>query len=463
MFSTFINTLNTWIDEHNKRPALDTFSCAACELVETPPDLLQIKRAFLTAIIPDAFQNLFREHPNYLKHLVDTQFQFTAYITDSALKSRIETGIFTMFSEAERQLFFRQLKAFLNHQNNWSDGSWHTGLLNDPKSTALSIIQTLGFEDLWSGAEFLANCGYLVPFSKASAGGWHKWSIGDNNITPGFSSWWDCLASTAEGKVAAFKLDRLLDCIFNPNFTVLSQPFCFNRNSCIECPLQPDCSFYQKHLRENETPETQNLIKTGDSKHIPTIELLKLVVDKDWFASDLQTTLVENFPDISHHHYSETVSPYEEQVLSKLLAVKELSERTQESESPLLKKTFTNAREIYNHFKKDLRKDAQESFYAVTLDNKHRIISKRLITLGTLNQSLVHPREVFATAIQLRAAAIILVHNHPSGDPTPSNQDLAITQRLQDVGKLVGIKVLDHIIIGLEGFFSFVDENMMFS
>ena len=122
--------------------------------------------------------------------------------------------------------------------------------------------------------------------------------------------------------------------------------------------------------------------------------------------------------------------------------------------------SFTGAAAIYEHFKIRLSEEKQEQFIAVYLDNKHRIISEKMITQGTLNQSLVHPREVFSPAIEKRAAAIILIHNHPSGDPKPSQQDIEITKRLSEVGKIVGIKILDHIIIG-EGYFSFVDENMM--
>ena len=121
--------------------------------------------------------------------------------------------------------------------------------------------------------------------------------------------------------------------------------------------------------------------------------------------------------------------------------------------------TFINSREIYHHFKMRLRQE-QESFICVYLDNKHRIISEKMITQGTLNQSLVHPRECFAPAIQQRAAAIIFIHNHPSGEPEPSGADIKITKRLCEVGKLVGIKVLDHVIIG-DGYYSFVDEGML--
>jgi DNA repair protein RadC len=90
----------------------------------------------------------------------------------------------------------------------------------------------------------------------------------------------------------------------------------------------------------------------------------------------------------------------------------------------------------------------QEEFLVVTLDTQHRPIRIVRITRGTLNASLVHPREVFRPAIADCAAAIILAHNHPSGDPTPSSEDHAVTKRLTEVGDLIGIRVLDHIIVG---------------
>lgn len=89
----------------------------------------------------------------------------------------------------------------------------------------------------------------------------------------------------------------------------------------------------------------------------------------------------------------------------------------------------------------------QEEFHIVTLDTKHKPIRSHRITVGTLDASLVHPREVFRPAIRDAAAAVLLVHNHPSGDPTPSREDHAVTERLTDAGKLIGIVVLDHIVV----------------
>ena len=92
----------------------------------------------------------------------------------------------------------------------------------------------------------------------------------------------------------------------------------------------------------------------------------------------------------------------------------------------------------------------QEEFHIVTLDTKHKPIRSHKITVGTLDSSLVHPREVFRPAIRDAAAAVLLVHNHPSGDPTPSREDHAVTTRLTEAGKLIGISVLDHIIVARE-------------
>ncbi len=142
----------------------------------------------------------------------------------------------------------------------------------------------------------------------------------------------------------------------------------------------------------------------------------------------------------------------------KAMLIKEVACRY--GEKRIKGESYTNAEEVYNNFKVRLGDAMQEEFHILILDNKHRVIEEKFIFLGTMNQSLVHPREVFAPAIELRAAAIILTHNHPSGDTKPSNQDLEITKRLSKVGEIVGIKILDHVIIG-DGFYSFVGQDVM--
>jgi len=141
---------------------------------------------------------------------------------------------------------------------------------------------------------------------------------------------------------------------------------------------------------------------------------------------------------------------------SQILASLELSKRY------LIRtnRRITDAKDVYEELHKYANRQ-QEHFLTITLDGASHIINTRTVFIGTLNQSLVHPREVFADAIADRAAGIIIAHNHPSGTLEASRADVAITQRLMEVSKLVGIELLDHVILSKQGYFSFSDEGLL--
>jgi len=122
---------------------------------------------------------------------------------------------------------------------------------------------------------------------------------------------------------------------------------------------------------------------------------------------------------------------------------------------------FTSPRQVFDYFHHEFRDTRKEYFLTLLLDGKNRIIRRVQVSEGSLNQSIVHPREVFIPAVKESAAAIILVHNHPTGDPAPSSEDIAITRRLREAGDIMGIKVLDHIIIGDGEFVSFVERGLL--
>ncbi len=122
---------------------------------------------------------------------------------------------------------------------------------------------------------------------------------------------------------------------------------------------------------------------------------------------------------------------------------------------------YISPQQVFEHYHYTYRDRRKEYFLAVLLDGKNRVLREVQISEGSLNQSIVHPREVFSPAVRESAAAIILIHNHPTGDPSPSREDIDITRRLKEAGELMGVRVVDHIIIGDGTFLSFVAQGML--
>lgn len=108
-----------------------------------------------------------------------------------------------------------------------------------------------------------------------------------------------------------------------------------------------------------------------------------------------------------------------------------------------------------------LKREPREHFLVLLLNARHEVLGKETVSIGSLNASIVHPREVFRPAVLQAAASIVLVHNHPSGDPEPSEEDLSITKRLVQVGDLLGISVLDHVIVASRGHVSFRARQLL--
>jgi len=114
--------------------------------------------------------------------------------------------------------------------------------------------------------------------------------------------------------------------------------------------------------------------------------------------------------------------------------------------------------DAYHALKKYWRKK-KEHFLVCTLNGAHEIVAIRIVSIGTVNRSLVHPREVFTEAIKDAAVAVIVAHNHPSGNVVPSVEDRQVTQSLKDAGEILGIKLLDHLVFSHKGFYSFLDHG----
>ena len=143
---------------------------------------------------------------------------------------------------------------------------------------------------------------------------------------------------------------------------------------------------------------------------------------------------------------------------SIILSFLELSKRINMEEVSINNLKLNDPIKVFEYFKYRVNK-FQEEFYCIYLDAKKRVIDSKLLFVGTVNHSMVHPRDIFKEAYKLNAAFIICVHNHPSGDVSPSLDDINVTKRIYEIGNLMGIKLVDHIIVSENNYYSFLENG----
>ena len=144
----------------------------------------------------------------------------------------------------------------------------------------------------------------------------------------------------------------------------------------------------------------------------------------------------------------------------QVVCIAELARRLSKA-AAALNLSFSSPKTIAKYYMEDMRHLKQEHMKLLMLDTKTRLIGESLISKGTVNATLVSPRDLFIEALQKNAVSIILLHNHPSGEPTPSREDLLVTKRIKEAGSLIGIELLDHIIIGNNCYLSFAEKKLL--
>ena len=234
---------------------------------------------------------------------------------------------------------------------------------------------------------------------------------------------------------------------------------------CSDCPLRPGCSWARSpaHLAEGSA-EIQGRVNLGQLSHLNVGQLLQGLFGSTGLgaaeiaegpgATPLRRLATKSRPELEEWAEAAGLKPEQLRILFEVC--RRFNEERLSPGVPL-----TSPAEIYRHFRMALRELKQEQFLVVMLDSQRRYLGEALVSQGTLTSSPVHPREVFSAAIRERAAAVLVVHNHPSGDPTPSADDLSVTQRLAEVGEVVGIPVVDHVIIAEDGYTSLRESGKM--
>lgn len=221
-----------------------------------------------------------------------------------------------------------------------------------------------------------------------------------------------------------------------------------------------------KELPESQRPRERLIIKGAGS--LSDEELLAIALQsgtKDVSAKTLSQYLLKekgnlkNLKNITYHELIK-IKGIGSAKACLILAIIELSKRLNINTENLADTRITSAEVVYEYYKYIVN-PYQEHFYCIYLDSSKKVLREKLLFIGTVNQSMVHPRDVFKEAYLMNATAFICVHNHPTGDVNPSKADIEVTSRLRDIGILMGIKLVDHVIIGDSNYYSFLENGKL--
>ena len=224
-------------------------------------------------------------------------------------------------------------------------------------------------------------------------------------------------------------------------------------------------SFTIHDLPKDERPR-ERLVKFGEQA-LSAQELLQLILGQGVAGESVTVTaqkLLAQFGSLQKLAEAsiEELSSIRGIGLAKSAQIKaafEISRRLSTQAPSYKSKELTDPEKVYRLIKSKLKDYHKEHFYIIALNSRGHSIAE--VSVGSLNASVVHPREVFTEAIKNKAASVVFAHNHPSGDPEPSEDDLLLTKKLVESGKILGIEVFDHIIVAKDGFFSFKNKGLI--
>ena len=226
-------------------------------------------------------------------------------------------------------------------------------------------------------------------------------------------------------------------------------------------------SYKIKEIPPSERPRER--LKLVGKENLSDKELLSIVLKtgtKNKTVTDLALEILSSYSlvdlkNISLNNLTKIKGIGEVKAL-ELLAVIELGKRIYLKETSNQTKRLKNASDIYRYTKYQFFDKEQENFYALYFNNRNELLEQKCLFVGTINESIVHPREIFKEAYLLSATYIVCVHNHPTNDTTPSIADITLTEQLTKIGAIQGIKIVDHIIVGRNNYYSFYEQKKTF-
>jgi DNA repair protein RadC len=260
-----------------------------------------------------------------------------------------------------------------------------------------------------------------------------------------------------------------------------SASLCTRTPRCASCPVSSYCSYFRyqrpraqdanaplpfSQWRPTERPRERLLefgshrledaellaivLRTGSGK-VHVLELARRLLDRFGSLQAIEEAAIKELMEVHGVGQMKAIELKAVFELGRRLAIRPIRPGDSVSASE----------EVFRAYRGRFARVKQEEFLILMLDNKNRVIREDVVSRGGLDETIVHPREVFKSAIRASAASVIFVHNHPSGDPTPSPEDIDLTERLREAGELLQIRMLDHVIVGNTAFFSFADGEIV--
>lgn len=220
-----------------------------------------------------------------------------------------------------------------------------------------------------------------------------------------------------------------------------------------------------KELPKNERPR-ERLLHHG-VEFLNNEELLSIIIKtgtKDYSAKELASNilkLVDRIQDLKNISINKLmkIKGIGQTKACEIIALIELTKRINQDIETIHNVKINSSDLVFNYYKEILKDQKQEQFYCLYLDSSNKVLKSSLLFMGTINKSNVYPREIFKEAYLLGATAIICVHNHPSGNIKPSMDDINITKSIKEIGNMMGVKLLDHVIIGKNSYYSFLENG----
>ena len=464
MPAIFLKNLQQWADNEGSIGLLEELCQRWFQVSNGYPEKQILWQNLIRELLPSRFRKLHFEYPYLFKSFFSELDKLPNFLQISKVQALLSSRLPGWANYPEKSLFCEKIIKFHSDIPHWLAGSFHQNYREDKLQLLQLMQEKYQFPDLWSCAGFLSGNGLFYPHAKTACGCWLRYS-GDRIKTENhFSHWLELLTKVTADWDELIRIDKKLSFIFDHSTVLRLAPLCRDNSSCHLCPLRSKCHFYRDNYSEEQQAKIMNLIKLRRTEEIPKNRFLAFLAGERYRHTQDEEELLASFPNLTGYHDLEKLegnNPHFTELQLFLQGLVELVYKTKLESSQPKKSSFSNSKQIAEYISQLLGREKQEFFYILILDNKNRVLMNHKISQGLLNKSLVHPREVFAPALELRAAAIVLVHNHPSGDTTPSSHDHNITKRLVEVGNLMGIRVLDHLIIGDKDYFSFVDQGVM--